>query len=857
MTRTSIALLVAIISGATARRVVLTNDDGWAVAQIRAQNDALKAAGFDVVLSAPAENMSGSGSNEAPPIPLTKPCEFNSCPAGSPSIGFNASDTRLNYVNSFPVDAVRFGIQTLSPQFFGSGPDFVVSGPNVGTNLGSGITGSGTVGAASEAALEGIPSVAFSGASTSQVSYTTLDSDPTSTSSKAALVYADLTTQFTMALLAPAARPVLPPNVTLNVNFAPISSSCASAADYKFILTRLTQDLSATDVQTCGSNHLPNEIEVAVITVLTGQCITTVSVIDANMKKDVDATTQAFVLNRLVNTGRYLQLRPSYRFLRSATHPKHRHYIGMPFANGQSLESYETWSREDLISRLQHLDELRLKRSAPHVRPPKKTNAPFDFAAHPKRKIALKLCYHGSEYSGMEYQKTPTATPTVEGVLFDALAKTKLVDGEAGLEGCGFERCGRTDKGVSAAQQVVSLWVRSALRAAQPEEGDSLQETVVDESIGEPNDGVSTMTEEFGMMGDWDEPPSNTVRKPPIEDPSELRYVFSLNNVLPPSIRILAWSPVAPEFSSRFNCRYRHYKYFFTSDGLDIAAMRDAASRLVGEHDFRNLCKVDPQKQLTSFKRTILQATVNPVEDDGSKLYVFDLKGTAFLYNQVRHIMAILFLVGTNMEAPSIVSALLNVDPEDPYPPFSPAEPAPSVVTTKPAYQMADPLPLVLWDCGYNESDVDWHIDADFPDGSPISQRDLASSVINTLRDIRDRALLRLAIDSHFLTAASRYHQLPTQYFPRNRPDAPPIPDGSTLSIPLGGATFRRGAKYEPLLQRERLVSVDVANEKWRTGKGAKKWAKVLEKRSAVAPEASVPDSLVSSSDAVTSQASL
>lgn len=35
-------------SGILSQRIVLTNDDGWAVAQIHAQNDALKAAGFDV-----------------------------------------------------------------------------------------------------------------------------------------------------------------------------------------------------------------------------------------------------------------------------------------------------------------------------------------------------------------------------------------------------------------------------------------------------------------------------------------------------------------------------------------------------------------------------------------------------------------------------------------------------------------------------------------------------------------------------------------------------------------------------------------------------------------------------------------
>ena len=31
------------------------------------------------------------------------------------------------------VDSVRFGIQTLAPKFFGSPPDFVVSGPNIGS----------------------------------------------------------------------------------------------------------------------------------------------------------------------------------------------------------------------------------------------------------------------------------------------------------------------------------------------------------------------------------------------------------------------------------------------------------------------------------------------------------------------------------------------------------------------------------------------------------------------------------------------------------------------------------------------------------------------------------------------------
>ncbi|KAJ2990231.1 hypothetical protein NUW54_g8534 [Trametes sanguinea] len=141
-----IAIATALVGQICAQQqIILTNDDGWAVAQIRAQRDSLVASSFKVVLSAPAENESGTGSSSAPPQPLQQPCEFNTCPTGSPAEGFNASDPALNYVNSFPVDAVRFGIQVLSPQTWKSPPDFVVSGPNVGTNLGTVTLNSGTV----------------------------------------------------------------------------------------------------------------------------------------------------------------------------------------------------------------------------------------------------------------------------------------------------------------------------------------------------------------------------------------------------------------------------------------------------------------------------------------------------------------------------------------------------------------------------------------------------------------------------------------------------------------------------------------------------------------------------------------
>lgn len=44
-----------------AARIVQSNDDGWAELYLRSFNDALNEAGHDVVLSAPADNQSGTG----------------------------------------------------------------------------------------------------------------------------------------------------------------------------------------------------------------------------------------------------------------------------------------------------------------------------------------------------------------------------------------------------------------------------------------------------------------------------------------------------------------------------------------------------------------------------------------------------------------------------------------------------------------------------------------------------------------------------------------------------------------------------------------------------------------------------
>ncbi|KAG2159102.1 pseudouridine synthase [Suillus bovinus] len=425
--------------------------------------------------------------------------------------------------------------------------------------------------------------------------------------------------------------------------------------------------------------------------------------------------------------------------------------------------NYDSWSKNELIARLR---ELEAKKHAKSTHSPTSSKKPFHFSSHPKRKIAIKFCYSGWEYNGLAYQNGPTPLPTVEDVLFKAFVKARLVDETGGLDGCGWEKCGRTDRGVSAAGQVVSLW------------------------------------------------PSTK---------HELRYVSVLNRLLPPTIRVLAWSPISPDFSARFNCKHRHYKYFFTSNGLDVSLMQSAANRLVGEHDFRNLCKLDPGKQITNFHRCVMRAQINPLRpesDDDNQVYVFDLVGSAFLYHQVRHIMAVLFLVGTGVEQPSIISALMNVShtesnslPESELP----------LVDRKPEYQMADALPLMLWDCAYADSDVTWQTDGDG------TENGAGSDLYRQLHSIHQRSLIHTVLDEHFFTAATRYHSPPPQYFPFSRTGLTihTLPRSTlgrepVLGVPLGAGMYKRSAKYTPLLERKRLDHVDVANERWRIGRGSK-----------------------------------
>jgi 5'-nucleotidase len=129
-------------------QILLTNDDGIRSPGLWAAAEALEPLGF-VTVAAPRDQSSGAG---------------RSMPIGSDGrireeqVEVRGKTWKVYAVGGSPAQAVLHGILELMP----GKPDLVVAGINYGENLGTGVTISGTVGAALEGGAAGVPSLAVS-----------------------------------------------------------------------------------------------------------------------------------------------------------------------------------------------------------------------------------------------------------------------------------------------------------------------------------------------------------------------------------------------------------------------------------------------------------------------------------------------------------------------------------------------------------------------------------------------------------------------------------------------------------------------------------------------------------------------
>ncbi len=129
-------------------QILLTNDDGIRSPGLWAAAASLASLGY-VTVAAPEEQSSGMGRS----LPST-----SSGIIRKQLLTVNGQEWTVHAVSGSPAQAVLHGALEIMPEK----PSLVVSGINYGENVGLGVTISGTVGAAMEAASLGIPAVAVS-----------------------------------------------------------------------------------------------------------------------------------------------------------------------------------------------------------------------------------------------------------------------------------------------------------------------------------------------------------------------------------------------------------------------------------------------------------------------------------------------------------------------------------------------------------------------------------------------------------------------------------------------------------------------------------------------------------------------
>ncbi|XP_063231231.1 pseudouridylate synthase 1 homolog [Bacillus rossius redtenbacheri] len=228
-----------------------------------------------------------------------------------------------------------------------------------------------------------------------------------------------------------------------------------------------------------------------------------------------------------------------------------------------------------------------------------------------RKKVALLMCYSGLGYLGM--QRNP-GTKTIEEDLMKALLKSSLITEEAYItpQQVMFQRAARTDKGVSAARQVVSLKL------------------------------------------------------------PEKSKVEEINEHLPEQIRVLGLKRVTKNFNSKSSCDARTYSYMlptfaFTPSGQAVdetfrispeimEKVRETMKLFEGTHNFHNFTSrrkpLDPSnnRYIMSFEAE------EPFVSGELEMVVLKVKGQSFMLHQIRKMVGLAVAVVSGLAPAETVS---------------------------------------------------------------------------------------------------------------------------------------------------------------------------------------------------------
>src|SRR6202047_1440813 len=228
------------------------------------------------------------------------------------------------------------------------------------------------------------------------------------------------------------------------------------------------------------------------------------------------------------------------------------------------------------------------------------------------RYFKLTIAYDGTDFHGWQIQANK---PTVQGEIVNVLRSITQ-------ENVQLHAAGRTDAGVHALGQVGSFRTQSALSAG--------------------------------------------------------KFQRALNALLPPTIRIAAAEEVGPDFNARWSARGKIYRYRMYRGKvvppmlwryalhypfpLDEEAMRDAAARFVGVHDFASFAAStgsEEDDKERSTEREIFSSELG--RSANNEELVFTVSGRSFLRYMVRKMVGTLLDVGRGKLQPSDIDRLYEL----------------------------------------------------------------------------------------------------------------------------------------------------------------------------------------------------
>ncbi|KAI1905022.1 hypothetical protein AGOR_G00011670 [Albula goreensis] len=222
-----------------------------------------------------------------------------------------------------------------------------------------------------------------------------------------------------------------------------------------------------------------------------------------------------------------------------------------------------------------------------------------------KRKVVLLMAYSGKGYHGMQRNVGSSQFKTIEDELVTALVKSGCIPENHGqdMKKMSFQRCARTDKGVSAAGQVVSLkcWM-------------------IDDILGK------------------------------------------VNTHLPAQIRILGFRRVTGGFNSKNNCDARTYSYLLPTvafaskdqDHLDgsyrlgkgtLYRVNELLSCYRGSHNFHNFTSQKGPQDPSARRHIMEMVCKEPFIRNGAEFTVIKVKGQSFMMHQIRKMVGLVIAI--------------------------------------------------------------------------------------------------------------------------------------------------------------------------------------------------------------------